>query len=144
MAQKIQLRRDTLAAFVAANVILSNGEPAYTNDTKTYRIGDGVTAFADLPTFTKQSDLTAALAGVATQAALNAVIANNVTQQTSIDGLEVNIVNLSNAIGAVETSQAAQSALIVGLQAEDAAIDLRLVALESATIVSIDGGNAAG
>lgn len=61
MTTKIQIRRATLAAFIAANVILAMGEPAYTTDTKDYRIGDGVTAFADLAVFSKKSDLTAIL-----------------------------------------------------------------------------------
>lgn len=45
---KLQLRRDTSANWAAANPILLSGEPGFETDTGLLRIGDGVTAFADL------------------------------------------------------------------------------------------------
>lgn len=49
MANKIQYRRDTAAAWTAANPILSAGEPAVETDTKRRKIGDGTTAWNSLP-----------------------------------------------------------------------------------------------
>ena len=45
MAQKIQLRRDTAANWVAANPILAQGEVGYEIDTGAQKVGDGVTAW---------------------------------------------------------------------------------------------------
>lgn len=56
MPQKIQLRRDTLANFIANAVILSEGEPAYCTNDKSYRIGDGITAFAELMVLSEQGE----------------------------------------------------------------------------------------
>lgn len=48
MANKIQYRRDTAAAWTAANPILAAGEPAIETDTKRRKIGDGTTAWNSL------------------------------------------------------------------------------------------------
>jgi hypothetical protein len=49
MATKIQVRRDTAANWLAANPILSVGEPALETDTNITKYGDGVTHYKDLP-----------------------------------------------------------------------------------------------
>jgi len=49
MADKIKLRRDTLANWEAVNPILDEGEPGVITDSNALVIGDGVTAFNDLP-----------------------------------------------------------------------------------------------
>ena len=46
---RIQLRRDTSANWASANPILLEGEPGYETDTKLRKIGDGVSAWNDLP-----------------------------------------------------------------------------------------------
>lgn len=48
MAVKIQLRRDTAAAWTSANPTLSAGELALETDTAKYKIGDGTTAWTSL------------------------------------------------------------------------------------------------
>lgn len=48
MATKIQLRRDTAANWLAANPILSAGEPALETDTNKVKYGDGVTTWENL------------------------------------------------------------------------------------------------
>lgn len=48
---QIKLRRDTSAAFASSNPVLGNGEPAYETDTKKLKIGDGTTAYTQLPYF---------------------------------------------------------------------------------------------
>lgn len=48
MAQRVQLRRDTAAAWVAANPVLSEGEYGFETDTGKFKIGDGSTAWAAL------------------------------------------------------------------------------------------------
>lgn len=46
--QRIQLRRDTAAAWTAANPTLAQGEPGFETDTGLLKIGDGTTAWAAL------------------------------------------------------------------------------------------------
>lgn len=45
---RLSFRKDTLANWEAANPVLAAGEPGYVIDTGMLRIGNGVTAFADL------------------------------------------------------------------------------------------------
>lgn len=47
--QVIKLRRDTAAAWTAANPVLADGEPGYETDTNRIKVGDGVNAWALLP-----------------------------------------------------------------------------------------------
>ena len=49
MSAKIQVRRDTAAAWTAANPTLLRGEIGFEYDTKKVKIGDGSTAWASLP-----------------------------------------------------------------------------------------------
>lgn len=46
--QRIQLRRDTAAAWTAANPVLLAGEAGFETDTRRLKIGDGVTAWNSL------------------------------------------------------------------------------------------------
>ena len=48
MAVKIQMRRDTAAAWTAANPVLAAGEMGLETDTAKYKIGDGTTAWTSL------------------------------------------------------------------------------------------------
>ena len=48
MAVRIQFRRDTAAAWTAANPTLASGELGLETDTRKYKIGDGVTAWNSL------------------------------------------------------------------------------------------------
>ena len=48
MAVKIQLRRDTAAAWTSANPTLAQGELGLETDTAYYKIGDGATAWNSL------------------------------------------------------------------------------------------------
>lgn len=45
----LRIRRGTEAQFAAVNLILADGEPAFVEDLNQYKIGDGVTAYLDLP-----------------------------------------------------------------------------------------------
>lgn len=49
MATRIQIRRGTAAQWTSANPVLASGEPAVETDTGKRKIGDGVTAWTDLP-----------------------------------------------------------------------------------------------
>ena len=51
MATTIQLRRDSLANWTAANPVLAQGELVIETDTKMLKSGDGVTAYSLLPYF---------------------------------------------------------------------------------------------
>ena len=45
----IQIRRNTAAGAAASNPVLAQGEPGIETDTMLLKIGDGVTAWNDLP-----------------------------------------------------------------------------------------------
>ena len=47
--QRIRLRRDTSANWSAANPVLLSGEPGYATDTGSFKIGDGITPWNNLP-----------------------------------------------------------------------------------------------
>ena|SRR5689334_17171385 len=47
----IKMRRNVAAVFYDKNPILAAAEPAYERDTGKFKIGDGVTAWRDLPYF---------------------------------------------------------------------------------------------
>lgn len=49
MATRIQYRRGTAAAWAAANPVLADGEPGRERDTGKMKVGDGVTAWVNLP-----------------------------------------------------------------------------------------------
>ena len=46
---RIQMRRDTAENWVNYNPVLLAGEPGYEIDTKRFKIGDGITPWANLP-----------------------------------------------------------------------------------------------
>lgn len=53
MADRIQLRRDTAAAWALANPVLADGEMGWERDTWRIKVGDAVTAWNDLNYFEK-------------------------------------------------------------------------------------------
>lgn len=59
----IQIRRDTLSDFIAKNPILASGEPAFATDTYTFKVGNGITNWNNLPSFSSSSDISS-LSGV--------------------------------------------------------------------------------
>lgn len=59
----IQIRRDTLSDFIAKNPILASGEPAFATDTYTFKVGNGITNWNNLPSFSNSSDISS-LSGV--------------------------------------------------------------------------------
>lgn len=44
----LQLRKGTAAEWVAANPVLSAGEPGFEVDTKRFKVGDGSTVWSEL------------------------------------------------------------------------------------------------
>ncbi|NLJ90722.1 MAG: hypothetical protein GX323_07450, partial [Clostridiales bacterium] len=49
MAYRVQIRRGTAAQWQQANPVLLDGEFAIEKDTRKFKIGDGTTAWNDLP-----------------------------------------------------------------------------------------------
>ncbi len=49
MADRLQLRRDTAAAWALANPVLADGEFGYERDTLQFKVGNGVTPWNSLP-----------------------------------------------------------------------------------------------
>lgn len=64
MSTRIQLRRDTAAAWSSVNPVLGAGEPALERDTGKLKIGDGTTAWSSLPYFLDLADLTPVIAAM--------------------------------------------------------------------------------
>jgi hypothetical protein len=64
MATKIQLRRDTAAAWAAANPILSQGEAGYDITNKLLKVGDGVTAWNTLQGITSSGPGSQGIQGI--------------------------------------------------------------------------------
>lgn len=62
--ERLRLRADTAANWTAANPVLGLHEPARETDTGKLKVGDGVTAWADLPAFLDETALNAAYAGL--------------------------------------------------------------------------------
>lgn len=61
MATRMQQRRGTASQWTTANTILAAGEIGFETDTNQFKIGDGTTAWADLPYFKNLEDLGANL-----------------------------------------------------------------------------------
>lgn len=60
MLIRLQQRRGTESQWESANPVLAAGEIAFSTDDQTFRIGDGVTAWASLPYFQNSTDIEAA------------------------------------------------------------------------------------
>lgn len=58
----IQFRRDTEANWEAANPVLADGEPGYTEDTGVLKVGDGTSKWAELPGFINEDAIASTFA----------------------------------------------------------------------------------
>lgn len=85
----IQIRKGTAAQWASANPILANGEMGFVTDNGLFKIGDGSTAFTNLPySYSKIPDATNTSKGPATAA-----------QVSQINTNKTNITNLSTTVG---------------------------------------------
>ena len=85
----IQIRKGTAAQWASANPILANGEMGFVTDNGLFKIGDGSTAFTNLPySYSKIPDATNTSKGLATAA-----------QVAQINTNKTNITNLSTTVG---------------------------------------------
>jgi hypothetical protein len=78
MAVQIQLRNDTAANWTAANPILAQGEMGLETDTDLFKIGNGLSNWADLP----YGGL-AGTSGIAN--AIAPIVYDELTQSVSLD-----------------------------------------------------------
>ena len=62
-SDKIQIRRDIEANWQSVNPVLCHGELAFATDTKTLKVGDGVSPWVGLPNLLEIAPYTANLAG---------------------------------------------------------------------------------
>lgn len=63
---RFRLRRDPAAEWTAANPVLLSGEPGYETDSKRMKVGDGATAWRDLPYVApSETELSATTTGIA-------------------------------------------------------------------------------
>jgi len=74
MANRIQLRRDTAANWTRENPVLSQGEPGFDLTANKLKVGDGVTAWADLAYASGSGDVSTATSWTATPASGNCPI----------------------------------------------------------------------
>jgi hypothetical protein len=71
--QRIQLRRDTAAAWTAANPILLAGEAGVETDTNRLKIGNGVNVWAALPYINSGDEFDGTLASLNDVSSISAV-----------------------------------------------------------------------
>jgi hypothetical protein len=64
----IRIRRNTQAFWEFTNPVLDAGEPVLARDTGMFKIGDGVTAWRDLPGFIAEPEILSAINAAITQA----------------------------------------------------------------------------
>ena len=104
----IQIRKGTAAQWAQANPILANGEPGYITDTGRIKIGNGSTAFANLPfADTKIPDATTSSKGLMTaaQAAQVNTNKNNITTlQNTVSGQGNRLTTAEGAISVHTTA----------------------------------------
>ncbi len=123
---QIRLRRDTSANFTSKNPVLGNGEPAYETDTKKLKIGDGTTAYTQLPYFSSggdSSDITATLP----IKIVDGVISLEVDGQTIqiVDGkLHANLDKLGNEVNTLAGDVAGVQADLLNKQDKSTAVTI--------------------
>jgi hypothetical protein len=76
---RIVIRRDTAAAWTAANPVLLNGEWGYETDARKLKIGDGVTVWSALSYYATSTSADAAATSAAAAAASAASAATSAT-----------------------------------------------------------------
>ena len=128
MATLIQLRGGTAAEWTAANPVLHLREPGVETDTHRVKLGDGVTAWADLP-YPDTADITAAVA-----AAINNILNGVPAALDTLNELAAAIADDPNFAGTM-TAALATKATVVALTAETS----RATAAESANATAIAG-----
>ncbi len=139
---QIKLRRDTSANFTSKNPILGIGEPAYETDTKKLKIGDGTTAYTQLPYFSSgggSSDVTATLP----IKIVNGVISLEVDGQTIqiVDGkLHANLDELGNEVNDLSGRLTSAEADILTKQDKLTAGDN--ITISENNVISATGGSA--
>jgi hypothetical protein len=125
MAVKIQMRRDTAAAWTAANPILAAGEMGLETDTTYYKIGNGSTAWNSLAYGSIQgviSNNTITAAMIQSNAVITAKILDaNVTADkiasnavTTVKILDENVTTDKLANAAVTSAKLANTAVTAG------------------------------
>lgn len=123
---QIKLRRDTSANFTSKNPVLGIGEPAYETDTKKLKIGDGTTAYTQLPYFSSgggSSDITATLP----LKIVDGVISLEVDGQTIqvVDGkLHANLDELGNEVNTLAGDVAGVQADLLNKQDKSTAVTI--------------------
>ena len=91
----IQIRKGTAAQWASANPILASGEMGFVTDNGLFKIGDGSTAFTNLPySFSKIPDATNTSKGLATAAQVSQINTN----KTNIQNLSTTVGNHTTAI----------------------------------------------
>ena len=106
---RIVIRRDTAAAWTAANPVLLNGEWGYETDARKLKIGDGVAAWSALSYYATSASATAA-ANSASAAAESATTAS--TQATNA-ATSATAAATSATSAATQATNAAASAMAV-------------------------------
>lgn len=139
---QIKLRRDTSANFTSKNPVLGIGEPAYETDTKKLKIGDGTTAYTQLPYFSSgggSSDITATLP----IKIVDGVISLEVDGQTIqiVDGkLHANLDELGNEVNDLSGRLTSAEADILTKQDKLTAGDN--ITISENNVISATGGSA--
>lgn len=114
---KIQLRRDTAENFKTINPPLLQGEPCFETDTNKLKIGNGTTAYNDLPYISGSSEIPQAtaevLGGIKLGSGLEYDTATGLTN-VNLDELGNEVNALANRVGTNETNIATNTTALSG------------------------------
>lgn len=137
MLIRLQQRRGTSDQWTSANTVLAAGEMAISTDDQTFKVGDGSTAWQDLPSFVNLEQITAAgvqVLGAATQYTDGVVTAASSSLTTAITTAATAQQQYTDAQLAALVDSAPETLntlneIAVALQANDGDIDAITTAL---------------
>lgn len=137
MLIRLQQRRGTLAQWTDANTVLAAGEIAISTDDQTFKVGDGVTAWSDLPTFLNAEDIDAATLATLTasktytdEELLDAVTTINASIQSVVEGYqEYTNAKIADLIDSAPTTLDTLNEIAAAIQANDGNIEDIVISL---------------
>jgi hypothetical protein len=107
----VQIRRGTAASWTAANPVLADGELGFASDTGELKIGDGVSAWADIAAGSTQSDLTTAISDAIAALNLGDIVTHDVAEFEAAVTPESNIAAVTGGPSVTDQDDEARAAI---------------------------------